>query len=115
MTYRTGQKSFADFITLYPQFMNADSSIFPASQATLLEWVAWLGGAKRLQPKAIKSYVTHLQSAHMDAGLSFSACEFPMLQNIIRGIKRYIGECEHTPKLPITHNVLMSILASAAH
>jgi len=54
-------------ITLYPQFRNTDSSIFPASQATLLEWVAWLGGAKRLQPKTIKSYITYLQSAHMDA------------------------------------------------
>jgi len=100
---------------LYPQFRNADSSLLPASQATFLEWVAVLGGAKRLQPKTIKSYGTHLWSAHVDAGLSFSACESPMLQNVIRGIKRYMGERECTPKLPIMHDGLASILASATH
>jgi len=93
-TYRTGQKSFLDFIILYPQFRNTYSSFIPASQTTLLKWVAWLGGAKRLQPKMIKSYVTHLQSTQIDAGLSYSACESPLLQHIIRGIKRYMGECE---------------------
>jgi len=60
LTYRTGQKSFTDFFILYPQFRNPDGSILPASQAALLEWVAWLGGVKRLQPKMIKSYITHL-------------------------------------------------------
>jgi len=100
---------------LYPQFRNTDSLIFPASQATLLKWVAWLGGAKRLQPKTIKSYITHLQFAHVDAGLSFSACELPMLHHVIRGIKRYMGEHECTPKLPIMCNMLASILDSATH
>src|SRR5882672_10119211 len=113
--YRTGQKYFADFVVLYPQFRNADGSLLPASQPALLEWVAWLGGAKRLQPKRIKSYVTHLWSAHVDTGLSFSACESPMLQRVIRGIKRYMGECERNPKLPITREVLTRILASATH
>jgi len=100
MTYRTGQKSFADFMVLYP---NSETQMDPppASQTALLEWVEWLGGAKRLQPKTIKSYIIHLQSVHVDAGLSFSACESPMLQRVIRGIKRYMGECECSPKLPI--------------
>jgi len=89
-TYRTGQKSFADFIMLYPQFRNTDSLIFPASQATLLKWVCMAWGSQRLQPKTIKSYITHLQFAHVDAGLSFSACELPMLHHVIRGIKRYM-------------------------
>src|SRR5882724_7072286 len=115
MTYRTGQKSFGDFIMIYPQFRNGDGSRLQASQTTVLEWVAWLGGAKRLQPKTIKSYITHLQSTHIDAGLPFSACETPMLQCLIRGIKRYMGERERSPKLLITCNVLTCILASATH
>src|SRR5882724_9814807 len=92
MTYRTGQKSFTDFIILYPQFRNSNGSILPASQSALLEWVAWLGGIRRIQPKTIKSYITHLRSAHVDADLPFSACESPLLQCIIQGIKRYMGE-----------------------
>ena len=91
-TYRTGQKSFSDFIILYPQFRNSDGSIFLASQTVQLEWPTWLGGAKRLQPKTIKLYVTHLQSTHVDTGLPFQGCESLLLQHIIRGIKRYMGE-----------------------
>ena len=87
MTYRTGQKSFTDFIILYPQFRNSNGSILPASQSALLEWVAWLGGIRRIQPKTIKSYITHLRSVHVDADLHFSACESPLLQCVIRGIK----------------------------
>jgi len=89
-----GQKSFSDFINLHPQFRNPDGSILPASQTALLEWVAWLGGAKRLQPKTIKAYVMHLQSGHVNAGLPFTVCESPLLQRIIQGIKRYMGKCE---------------------
>src|SRR5882724_2311737 len=100
---------------LFPQFRNGDGSQLPASQTAVLEWVAWLGGAKRLQPKTIKSYITHLRSAHINAGLHFSTCESPMLQHLIRGIKRYMGERERSPKLPITRDVLAHILASATH
>src|SRR5467141_2307132 len=114
-TYRTGQKSFTDFIILYPQFRNPDGSALPASQAALLEWVAWLGGAKRLQPKTIKSYITHLRSAHVDADLPFSACESPLLQRVIRGIKRYMGEHDRNPKMPITCTILKQVLDASTH
>src|SRR5882724_11064872 len=80
LTYRTGQKSFSDFIILYPQFRNADGSILPAPQTTILEWVAWLGSVKRLQPKTIKLYITDLQSSHIDANLPFSECKSPLIQ-----------------------------------
>src|SRR5882724_7652477 len=86
-TYKTGQKSYTDFIIMHPQFRNTDRSDLPASQTAILEWVGWLGGTKRLQPKTIKSYITHLRSAHVDADLPFSTCESPMLQRLIWGIK----------------------------
>src|SRR5882724_3919337 len=38
-----------------------------------------------------------------------------MLQCLIRGIKRYMGECERSPKLPITCDVLTRILTLATH
>src|SRR5882724_10867789 len=100
---------------LYPQFHNTDGSFLPESQAVLLKWVAWLGRVRSLQPKTIKSYVMHLLSAHVDGGLSFSACRLPMLQRVIRGIKRYMGECDCNPKLPIMREVLTCILGSAIH
>jgi len=115
LTYRTGQKSFNDFITLYPQFRNIDGSALPASQISVLEWATWLGGAKRLQPKTIKVYITHLQLAHVDADLQFSACESPLLQQVIHGIKRYMGEKECNPKMLITFQVLGKILRAATH
>src|SRR5882672_8231430 len=49
-TYRTGQKSFTDFIILYPQFRNSDSSLLPASQSALLKWVSWLGAVRCHDP-----------------------------------------------------------------
>jgi|SRR5882724_820212 len=77
VTYRTRQKSFTDFITLYPQFRNLDRSILPALQTAVIEWVTWLGGVKHLQPKMIKSYVTHLCSTHVDADLALQHVSFP--------------------------------------
>src|SRR5882724_3038586 len=115
MTYRTGQKSFTDFIILYPQFRNLNGSILPVSQSPLLKWVAWLGGIRRIQPKTIKSYITHLRSVHVDANLPFSACESPLLQHVIRGIKRYMGECNRNPKLPVTCAVLRQLLEASSH
>ena len=115
LTYRTGQKSFSDFIILYPQFRNADGSILPVSQTAILEWVTWLGGIKRLQPKTIKSYITHLQSAHVDANLPFSACKSPLLQRVICGIKRFMGKRECNPKLPITCDTLKKLLKATTH
>jgi len=101
LTYRTGQRLFTDFITLYPQFRNIDGSILPASQTALLEWVAWLGGVKQLQPKMIKAYIMHLQSAHIDADMPFSACKSPLPQRVIRGIKWYMGEKDRSASCPL--------------
>jgi len=92
MTYRTGQKYFFDFITLYPHFRNTHGSVLPETKITTIEWVTCIEEIKSLQPKTIKSYVMHLCSSHVNADLPFSTCESQMLQRIIRGIKRYMGE-----------------------
>jgi len=104
-----------DFIIMHPQFRNSDGSYLPASQTAILEWVGWLGGMKRLQPKTIKSYITHLRVAHIDADLPSATCESPLLQRLIRGIKCFTGERERNPKLPITCDILRAILESATH
>lgn len=76
-----------------------------------MEWVAYLG-SRNLQPKMIKSYVSALRSLHVDADMPFDVCESPVVQRLIRGIKRYHGERERNPKLPITLAVLQRLSAA---
>ena len=73
-----------------------------------MAWVAWLGA--RVQARTIKSYLTHLRSLHVDTDLPFSATEAPIVQRLIRGIKRYHGEAGRKPKQPITLPVLRDLL-----
>lgn len=73
-----------------------------------MEWIASLGG--KVQPKTIKSYLCHVRSLHVDSDVPFLACESPMVQRLIRGIKRYHGERDRNPKLPITAPILLRIL-----
>jgi len=51
----------------------------------------------------------------MDSDLPFSACESPLLQCIIRGIKRYMGERDRNPKMPITCAILKQLLDTSIH
>ncbi len=96
---------------LNPVFANPDGSILPASQHAVMEWVASLG-ARGLQPKTIKSYLTGVRSLHVDADLPFAVCESPVVQRLIRGIKRYHGERARNPKLPITLDILRRLCSS---
>lgn len=72
-------------------------------------WVASLG--PRVQPKTIKAYLTHLRSLHVDPDLPFHSTEAPVVQRLIRGIKRYHRERDRKPKLPVTLDVLTCIRA----
>ena len=101
LTYSTGQHSFFDFILAHPHFRQASGSILPANPIAVLEWVAYLG-SRALQPKTIKSYITHLRSLHIDDDLPFEACKSPQLQQMVCGLKRYMGEKGQKLKLPIT-------------
>ncbi|KZP10731.1 hypothetical protein FIBSPDRAFT_962818 [Athelia psychrophila] len=47
---------------------------------------------------------------HVDIDLPFMVCESPLVQRLIRGIKRYHGKCDRKPKQPITLPVLLTIL-----
>ncbi|KZP17753.1 hypothetical protein FIBSPDRAFT_972611 [Athelia psychrophila] len=73
-----------------------------------MSWCSSLAG--QVQPKTIKQYITHVRSMHTDMDLPFTACESPLVQRLIRGIKRYHGEKNRKPKQPITLPVLHDIL-----
>lgn len=72
-------------------------------------WVASLGG--KVQPKTIKAYLSAVRSLHVDADLPFSICESPVVQRLIRGIKRFHGEKDRKPVQPITRSILLALLA----
>lgn len=77
-----------------------------------MEWVSSLGG--QVQPKTIKAYLSHVRSLHIDNDLPFAPTEAPIVQRLIRGIKRYHGEKDCKPKLPITLPILLIILHQIA-
>lgn len=112
-TYSTGQRSYIDFLRLHPALHNADGSFLPATRHAIMEWVAFLGG-RSLQPKTIKSYLSAVRSLHVDADLPFEVCESPVVQRLIRGIKRYHGERARNPKLPITIELLRRLCGRLA-
>ncbi|RXW11687.1 hypothetical protein EST38_g14168 [Candolleomyces aberdarensis] len=73
-----------------------------------MSWVASLGG--KIQPKTIKQYLGHVKSMHTDLDLPFAPCTSPIVQRLIRGIKRYHGERDTRRKMPITLPVLQDLL-----
>jgi integrase len=74
-----------------------------------MSWIASLAG--RVQPKTIKAYLSAVRSLHVDADLPFAICESPVVQRLIRGIKRFHGERDRKPVQPITRPLLLTILA----
>ncbi|KAF8801006.1 hypothetical protein BYT27DRAFT_7046624, partial [Phlegmacium glaucopus] len=64
-----------------------------------------------IMPKTIKSYLSSVRSLHVDAGLPFEPCESPTIQRVIRGIRRYYGEQQRKPKMPITISILQMLAA----
>ncbi|KAF7368055.1 Integrase/recombinase xerD [Mycena sanguinolenta] len=107
-TYSTGQRSFINFCKLHSLY-NTDGAILPATQPAIMSWIASLGG--RVQPKTIKAYLSAVRSLHVDADLPFTICESPVVQRLIRGIKRFHGEKDRKPVQPITRPILLTILA----
>jgi integrase len=107
-TYSTGQRSFINFTRLYSLY-NINGDILPATQPAIMSWVASLGG--KVQPKTIKAYLSAVRSLHVDADLPFTVCESPIVQRLIRGIKRFHGERDRKPVQPITRSILLALLA----
>ncbi len=48
---------------------------------------------------------------HTDLSLPFTATDSPLIQCLIRRIKKFHGECDHKPRQPITLSVLTNILS----
>lgn len=111
-TYSSGQKSFIDFARLHPYLLSEPGKFLPATDKAVVEWICSLGG-RGLQPKTIKGYLSAVRSLHVDEGLPFDACESETVRRVIRGIKRYHGERDRSPKQPITIEILQQLSSLA--
>ncbi|KAF5361332.1 hypothetical protein D9757_013548 [Collybiopsis confluens] len=109
--YSSGQRPYINFICTRPALCSAPGQYLLATTSGILEWVASLGD-RALQPKTIKSYLSSICSLHVNAGLTFDACESPTVQRLIQGIKRYYGEKTRSPKLPITAAIMAKLASS---
>jgi hypothetical protein len=109
-TYSSGQRSYINFVRVWPSLLFAPGQYLPATSKGILEWVMSLRD-RALMPKTIKSYLSSVCSLHVDAGLPFECCESLTVQCLIRGIKHFYGEKAHTPKLPITLAILHRLIS----
>ncbi|KAF5379032.1 hypothetical protein D9615_006011 [Tricholomella constricta] len=107
-SYSTGQRSYIDFVRLHPAILDEPGKYLPATDKSIVEWACYLGD-RGLQPKTIKSYLSAVRSLHVNEGLPFAACESETVRRVIRGIKRFCGERERCPKLPITLSLLQKL------
>ena len=84
----------------------------PASLFSLTAWCADLGD-RSITPKTIKAYLCGLRSAHVDRGYSdFFTFEHPVLDRVIRGIKRARDIGIPREREPIRRELLLKILGT---
>jgi hypothetical protein len=95
-------------LTVRASLLTSPGQILPATPHGILEWIAYLGD-RGITPKTIKSYLSSVRSLHVDACLPFDSCESPTIQRVILGIKRYYGERQRIPKMPITLHILQQL------
>ncbi|KAG9098957.1 hypothetical protein FS749_002475 [Ceratobasidium sp. UAMH 11750] len=78
-TYSTGQHSYLNWVAERGR-PNDNGSAILASVYNLLGWVSYLGG--KVEPKTIKSYITHVALLHVDCDIPFKAMESPLLKRV---------------------------------
>lgn len=100
-TYGAGQRRFMTFCNA------AGVSPLPVSEQSLCMFVAWLA-KDGLTHQTIKSYLSAVRHFHILAryGDPFAGDPFPILQYVLRGIKRTPTQTARQPRLPITPQIL---------
>ena len=62
----------------------------------------------------IKAYLGHVKSLHVNSDLPFHAIKSPVVQRVIRGIKRYFGDRDRKPTTHITFSTLQRLVTVSA-
>ena len=100
-SYGTGQRRYIAFC------QDANFQPLPLSEHTLCIFVAHLA-SEGLTHQTIKSYLSALRHYHIMSGRGdpFIGSAFPLLQYVLRGIKRSPTHAPRQPRLPITPAIL---------
>ena len=100
-SYGTGQRRYIAFC------QDANFQLLPLSEHTLCIFVAHLA-SEGLTHQTIKSYLSALRHYHIMSGRGdpFIGSAFPLLQYVLRGIKRSPTHAPRQPCLPITPAIL---------
>lgn len=101
------QQSYKTHLRQYLRFcIHFDQSPVPASQTTLLAYIAYL--ARTLKPSSINNYLNIIRLLHLDAGLTNPLENNFQVQNLKKGISRHLGSPPRQ-KLPITVEIMLGI------
>ena len=101
--YRSGERRYTDFCRA------ANISPFPASEATLSSFVAFLY-KEGLTAGTVKSYLAAVRHAQIGAGLGDpKMTNMPKLEYVTKGMRRKTAGRRMRPRLPITPEVLKEL------
>ncbi|KZW01424.1 DNA breaking-rejoining enzyme [Exidia glandulosa HHB12029] len=67
---------------------------------------------RKVKFSTLKQYLTHVRSFAVDLGVSSGGFDEPILQRVLKGIKRVHGDPGRKPKQPITYDVLCELVHS---
>jgi len=100
-TYRTHLRAYLSFCLAFGY------SAVPASQQAVASYIALLSQSLKFQ--SIKQYLNIIRLLHLEAGFPNPLSDNWYLKSILTGVRRELGDSQ-TPKLPITPEILRSIL-----
>ena len=83
----------------------------PTDYVLLCNWVTHLADVQKVLYKTIKTYLTGVRSAHIDAGFTdVDSFSNDLLQRVVQGIRRQQGDPNRKERLPITRDLLLQIV-----
>ena len=103
--YSSAQRQFMTFCHQW-QLADLDGSPLPASELTILCFIASLSG--RLTVPSIRNYLSTVRNLHIVYGFSDLLSGLPRVPLILKGVKRVQGDVRGV-KTPITALVLLSM------
>ena len=104
-SYSSAQRQFMTFWHQW-QLVNLDGSLLPASELTILRFIASLSG--RLTVPSIRNYLSAVRNLHIVYGFSDPLSGLPRVPLVLKGIKHVQGDVRQV-KTPITALVLLSM------
>eukprot|EP00741_Cyanophora_paradoxa_P009127 tig00000145_g8839.t1 len=112
-SYSYPQREFIEFC-LQRGLHNRQGSVLPASETTLCFFAAHLFRRGGVAPPSIRTYITAVQSLHVDSGFSTFWGAMPRLARLLEGIARVADPRPKLRRDPITRGQLSALAQYAA-